>query len=307
MDAQKTEPMPERAKQAAVAAIVIVTILIVLKSFAYFQSGAVSILTSLIDSIMDSLVSAMALASIFYAQRPADEDHRWGHGKMEAVSALFQAAIIVGGSAFLIFEAFTRIFDPKPILDHWLGISVMAISIVLSVILVIIQRQALKYTGSLAIEAENLHYGSDVLVNIGTVIVLFISFYGAPLWIDALFAIIVAVFMIVMARGVAMKALNMLMDRELPDEDRLKIIKCIENHDHVQGWHDLRTRKHGECHDISFDIEVDPELSLWDAHQVTKDIERDLVKIFPVCDIMIHVDPKGYTDDERHRVKGIHM
>ena len=296
-----------RKLPTAIVAIVIVATLVFIKTIAYFQSGSVSILASLTDSLLDSLVSVMALVTILYAQQPADEDHRWGHGKMEAVSALVQASIIFGGAAFLVFTSINRLFDPKPILDHQLGIVVMCISIVLSLILVLWQRKTLQNEESLTIEADNLNYGSDVLINIGTVIVLLASYYGAPLWLDSVFAIFGAGLMAFMAHSIFMKALNMLLDRELPDEDRNAIIERIEGHEGVLGWHDLRTRCHGGLYDISFDIEVDADLSLRDAHSITKDLETQLLDIYPKCDVMIHVDPQGSPHDARHRVKGVHI
>ena len=296
-----------RKLPTAVVAIFIVATLVLIKAVAYFQSGSVSILASLTDSVLDSLVSMMALATIVYAQRPADEDHRWGHGKIEAVSALVQASIIFGGSAFLVFTSINRFFDPKPIMDHQLGIVVMCISIVLSLVLVLWQRKTLKNEESLTIEADNLNYGSDVILNIGTVIVLLANLYGAPLWLDSVFAIVGAGLMAFLAHAVFMKALNMLLDRELPDEDRNAIIAQIESHRGVLGWHDLRTRHHGEYYDISFDIEVDADLSLRDAHSVTKDLEAQLLELYPNCDVMIHVDPQGSPHDARHRVKGVHI
>ena len=296
-----------RKVPTSVFTVVVVSTLVLLKLFAYAQSDSVSILTSLTDSLLDVVVSLMALGSIVYSQRPADEDHRWGHGKMEAVYALIQVAVIIGGSTFLVFESINRIFKPKPILDHNIAITVMCVSIVLSIVLVIWQRQTLKHEESLTIEAETLHYGSDILVNIGTVIVLFASLYGAPIWIDSLFAIGVALFMATMARTVFIKSLNMLLDRELPEQDRDAIIETLESHTGVLGWHDLRTRRHGDVYDISFDIEVNRKLSLIDAHEITKELESELVRMFSKCDVMIHVDPQGFTEDERHRVKGIHI
>ncbi|MBT6176560.1 MAG: cation diffusion facilitator family transporter [Deltaproteobacteria bacterium] len=296
-----------RKLPTAVVAIVIVATLVVIKTIAYFQSGSMSILASLTDSLLDSVVSVMALVTILYAQQPADEDHRWGHGKMEAVSALVQASIIFGGAAFLVFTSINRLFEPKPIIDHQLGILVMCASIGLSLILVLWQRRTLKYEKSLTIEADNINYGSDVLINIGTVFVLLASYYGAPLWLDSVFALLGAGFMAFMARTVLVKSLNMLLDRELPDEDRNAIIRKIEAHEAVLGWHDLRTRYQGEFYDISFDIEVEPDLSLLDAHSITKDLESQLLKLYPMCEVMIHVDPKGFPHDARHRVKGVHM
>ncbi len=300
-------PKTHSAVFAGYAAIFIVIILIVIKGYAYYESGAVSILSSLIDSVLDSLVSVMALSSIYYARRPADADHRWGHGKMEAVSALFQSAIIVGGGVFLVFEAIDRIAHPVVITHHMIGIYVMGVSIVLSGLLVFIQRRALQQSNSLAVEADSVHYGSDILVNIGTLIVLAVSFYGAPVWLDGVFAMGVAGFMVYMARGIAVKSLDMLLDRELSDDDRARIIKVIESHDGVAGWHDLRTHRNGADYVMSFDIEVDPEMTLWSAHEIAKDLEEGILKLYPAAEVLIHIDPEGYTEDARHRVKGVHI
>lgn len=291
---------------AAYAAISIVFLLICVKAGAYYMSGSISILSSLTDSIVDSLVSVAALMSIYYSHRPADEDHRWGHGKMEAVSALFQSAMIVGGGAFLVFESINRITDPEPVQQHMLGIAVMVVSIVLSVILVRIQRKALDVHDSLAVEADSAHYGSDIIVNVGVIAVLAASAYGAPLWIDPFFALAVAVFMAYLARGIARKAMDVLLDRELPDDDRNKIIGIIESHSEVKGWHDLRTRKNGAITVIAFDMEADGDLTLRAAHKIAKDIEHGILEFFPLSEVFIHIDPDDDLDDARHRVKGVH-
>lgn len=292
---------------AGYAAILIVGILIVIKAYAYYTSGAVSILSSLTDSVIDSLVSMMALASIYYARRPADEDHRHGHGKMEAVSALFQAAIIAGGGVFLVFETLMHVSKPFAVTNHMIGAGVMIVSIVLSVFLVLIQRYSLKSSQSLAIEADSAHYSSDILVNLGAFLILVMCFYGAPVWIDTLFAIGVAGFMVLVARGIAMKSLNMLLDRELPEEDREKVIAIIEAHEGVSGWHDLRTHRNGNDYIMSFDIEADPEITLYAAHEIAKDLEEGILQIYPRAEVLIHIDPQGYTEDSRHRVKGVHI
>lgn len=292
---------------AGYAAVFIVSILILIKTYAYYQSGSLGILSSLTDSIMDSLVSIMALASIYYAKRPADADHRWGHGKMEAVSALFQSAVIAGGGVFIIFESLNALFHPAVITHHETGIYVMGVSIVLSLILVMIQRRALSQTRSLALEADNVHYASDVLINAGTIIVLILSVYNAPLWLDPAFAIMVALFMGYIARGIAMKSLDMLLDHELPEKDRSQIIAVIQAHEGVLGWHDLRTHRSGENVVMSFDIEVARDLSLWDAHEIAKALEEGIIALYPNADIIIHIDPQGFTEDARHRVKGVHI
>ncbi len=294
------------AIKAGSIVLVLAGALVLLKLVAYFMSGSLGILSSLTDSALDFLVSMMALGSLYYARRPADEDHRWGHSKMEAVSALFQSAILAGGAVFLIFEAGHRFISPQEVSHHMLGVGVMVISIILSFSIVLVQRGAIKKTGSVVLEADLLHYSSDLFINAGVIILLVLQAYGAPYWLDPVFAIVVAVFLGVCAREVALKALGVLLDRELPDEARQSIIALIEGNKQVLGWHDLRTHYNGHCNVISFDIEVDAKLPLWDAHEISKQIERDILKSYPNSEILIHIDPEGYIEDARHRVKGVH-
>ena len=294
------------AVQAGYIVLIIAGVLILVKAVAYYISGSLGILSSLTDSALDFLVSFMALGSLYYAQRPADEDHRWGHGKMEAISALFQGAILAGGAVFLVFEAVNRFINPQEVSHHMAGIVVMVISIVLSMVIVFIQRRAVKKTHSLALEADLLHYSSDTLINLGVIALLMFQVNGAPYWFDPAFAVMVAVFLGFCARKVALKALAVLLDRELSDDVRGKIITIIEDNKHVLGWHDLRTHYNGHSNVISFDIEVNAKLSLWDAHEIAKQLENGILEHYPSSEILIHIDPEGYTEDTRHRVEGIH-
>ncbi|MCB1839661.1 MAG: cation diffusion facilitator family transporter [Alphaproteobacteria bacterium] len=297
---------PRYAMYAGYASIVVVAILIFTKTLAYYASGSSSVLSSLTDSVLDSVVSLMALGSIYYAQRPADEDHRWGHGKMEGVSALFQSAVIFGGGFFLVLEAFTRFLSPVPVTHHMLGIGVMGLSIVLSAALVAIQRSSLNKAPSLAVEADSLHYGSDVIINAGVIIILLLTANGAPLWIDPLFTIAVAVMLAVMARRIGGKAVDMLLDRELPDAERDRLIEIIATHEGVKGWHDLRATRHGMGVVVSVDIEVAADLSLLAAHDIARQVESKILESFPSAEILIHVDPEGDTEDTRHKIQGVH-
>ena len=308
MSTQNKKKTENTAYWVGCLTVLIVVVLIVIKAHAYHTSGSVSVLSSLIDSILDSAISVMALASLYYARRPADEDHRWGHGKMEAVSALFQAAIITGAAAFILFEALQHIAQPEAITHHKTAVIVMWISVILSGVLVLMQRLSLKRSESLAIEADSIHYSSDIIINLGALAVLYLNWIGyTPHWIDPLFGLCVSGLMIALVRQIAKKSLDILLDRELPEQERQKLIDIIEAHKKVSGWHDLRTHKHGSYAVISFDIEVDPDLSLWIAHSITKDLEEAMLKLYPQADILIHVDPEGYIEDARHKVKGVHI
>ena len=306
---QNNSAAPQGRNYAVLAgycAVIVAGLLILAKAGAYYSTGSSSVLSSLMDSVLDSLLSLMALASLYYASRPADENHRWGHGKMEAVSALFQSAVIAAGGAFIVFEAVSQLTHPRPIEHHMIGLAVMLFSIGLTIVLITIQRIALKKTPSLAIEADSVHYSSDIVVNLGVVAVLLLSVNGAPGWIDPLFALGVAIFLANLARQIGSKAVNMLMDAEMPEHERAKIITIIESHSEILGWHDLRMHRNGNAVIISLDIEADGELPLKDAHAFAKDIENEILQIYPNAEVLIHIDPAGNTQDSRHRIKGVH-
>ena len=291
---------------AGVFAVIIVFFLIAIKTYAYMQSGAASILASLVDSISDSAISIMSLSAIYYSLKPDDEDHRFGHGKIEGLAALFQAAFLCGAAVFVVFESLTRFTAPVAINHHMFSIGVMIISLVLTLFLVLIQRHILKHVPSLAIEADNAHYSTDIAVNIGVIIVLIALYFGLPPWVDPIGAIMIAIYMVMAARDIGMKGADMLLDKELAGTAREDITRIVLTHNGVIDMHDLRTRRAGMRVFIAFDIEVDQTLSLVDAHEISRDVETELIKSFPNADIFIHIDPQGDIEDARHRVEGIH-
>lgn len=291
---------------AGAASVVTVAALIVIKTYAFIQSGSASVLASLIDSCVDAAVSLATLFAIRLSLKPPDESHRSGHGKVEGLAALFQAAFIGGAGVFLLFETIHRFGSVHEIAAHGTAIVIMAVSVALSLLLVIVQKRSLKYAPSLAVEADHAHYATDIVVNLGALVVLFSLRAGAPLWIDPLFAVCVALYLAITVRSIAMQGLDMLLDRELPDTMREAIARIVMAHSGVLGMHDLRTGKSGMRVFMSFDIEADPDLPLHRAHAVARDVEHELLRDFPDADILIHVDPHGDPHDTRHRVAGVH-
>ena len=298
---------PGYALFASAAAIVIVTILIVAKAIVYWHGGSVAVLASLTDSIIDSAISVMNFMAIRYSMKPADEEHRHGHGKAEGLAAMFQGAFIFGTGVFLILESLARFAGHAPVSDYWSGISVMILAIVLSLVLVAIQNYSLRHAPSLAVEADKAHYSGDIVINGGVIAVLLALYFGAPDWIDPAFALGVAGWLAHTAWGIVKKGIDMLLDRELPDEQRNKILEIAGTNKDVRAVHDLRTRKSGMQLYITFDIEVDPELALRKAHAISLQVERAVYREFPNAEIMIHVDPHGIPHEEtRHNVAGVH-
>ncbi len=294
------------ALYAARFSVASVSVLIFLKMYAYAMSGSASLLGTLVDSAADAVISVMLLMAIRFSAKPADEDHRYGHGKIEGVAALFQAAFLGGGAVFLAFESLQRFVHPVPVTHHMLAIGVSALALALSLAVVLVQQWVLRRTASLALSADQSHYKSDILLNGGVIGAVLVNWYGGPLWVDTVFGLVIAGYIARTAYQVGREATDMLMDRELPDEIRYRIIAIAEAHTGVLGLHDLRTRRMGNDVHISFDIEVNPDLPLRDAHEISRDLEGDILREIPNADIIIHIDPQGDIYDARHRVQGIH-
>lgn len=298
---------PGYALFAAAASIVTVTILIIAKTAVYWQGESVAVLASLTDSIIDAAMSGLNFYAIRYSMKPADEEHRHGHGKAEGLAAMFQGAFIFGAGVFLVLESLARFAGHEPVHGYWGGISVMVLAIVLSLVLVAIQNYALRHAPSLAVEADKAHYSGDILINGGVIAVLLALYFGAPGWVDPAFALCVAGWLAHTAWGIVKKGIDMLLDRELPDSLREQILSIAAANKDVRSVHDLRTRKSGMQLYISFDIEVDPDLSLRKAHGISLQVERAVYREFPNAEIMIHVDPHGIPHEEtRHNVAGVH-
>ncbi|MBK9562121.1 MAG: cation diffusion facilitator family transporter [Micavibrio sp.] len=300
MSPANTNIRPRMALIAGAASLVTVLILIVIKAFALIQTGSASILASLIDSVVDASVSIMTFLAIKISLKPADEDHRHGHGKVEGLAALFQAAFIAGAGFFLLLESAGRFTGPAVAEESDIAIAIMAVATILSVVLVMVQNYSLKFAPSLAVEADRAHYSSDILINLGVIGVLFGLQHGAPWWIDPAFAVLIAFYLALTVRRIAGKAVDMLLDRELSGDARERITKKVLSHKYVMGMHDLRTSKSGMKIFISFDIELDPSLLLYNAHEIVREVEFELLIDFPNAEILIHADPHGDTYDTRH-------
>lgn len=295
---------PRYAMIASFWALGTVAVLIVIKGYAYWMSDSAAILATLTDSFTDAAMSFAMLMALRYSLKPADNSHRHGHGKMEGIGAMFQSACLVAAALFLIFESLNRFAQPQEVTNHVLGMWVAAIAVVLSVILVSVQKYCLSKAPSLATESDQAHYTTDIALNGSVIASLLISYNNGPAWVDPLCAIAVALYYLYAARKIGFKSLDMLMDRELPEAVRTRIRETIRRHPDILGYHDLRTRRSGMVIHISFDVEIDPELPLKEAHELTRALEQDILADYPYAEIIIHKDPYGDTHDPRH--KGVH-
>ncbi len=283
---------------ATYASVTVASTLIVIKMIAYVLTGSVAILSSLIDSLLDLIASAINLFAVKHALVPADHDHRYGHGKAEAIAGLAQAAFITGSSLFLIFESINRFYNQQPVENGVVGIGVMLITIILTAILVKFQRYVVKQTGSIAITADSLHYVSDLLLNLSVIVALVLSIYFDWQMADPIFALLIAAFILKSAWDIARQSLAQLMDQELPDKLREKIKKIALQHPEVLNLHELRTRSSGRQYFIQLHLEMDGELKLKEAHEIANQVEIEICKAFPNAEVIIHEDMEGIHDHE---------
>lgn len=287
---------------AAVASLSVALILVVTKLMAFLMTDSVSLLSSLMDSSFDAMASLVTMLSIIHAATPADEEHRFGHGKLEALSALGQAVFIFGSGIFLIFESVRRFVTPIKIHEPAVGISVMMFSIVLTAGLIAFQVYVIKKTRSVAISADYLHYKGDLLMNLSVFGALALSYYSKWPYFDPLFACVIALALLYSAYSVTREAFDILMDKEIAPAERERILEIVKNHPQVEAVHDLRTRNAGERIFVEFHMEVNGELTLNQAHAITEEIEKLIYDAFPNSEVLIHEEPAGIDD---HRLDNI--
>lgn len=272
------------------ASVLVALTLITIKGGVWWFSGSVSLLASLIDSVMDSLASLVNFFAIRYSLQPADEEHRFGHGKAEALAGLGQAALIAVSALLLGREAVLKLLDPQPVAQLQWAIGVMLVSILLTFLLLMLQRYTIRRTGSTAIEADSLHYLSDLAVNVGIIVALLASLNGY-LWVDGTVALLIAVYIFYAAWGIGNESVQLLLDREIPGNVREEIGAIVASHPQALGFHQLRTRQSGRTQFIQLHVDMEESLSLRDAHDLAERIEMDIRARFPMADVIIHEDP----------------
>ncbi|HXP06170.1 MAG TPA: cation diffusion facilitator family transporter [Stellaceae bacterium] len=286
--------------RAAYASVGVSTLLIVVKFVAWLATGSVAMLSSLVDSLLDVVAAGVNLFAIRRASEPADREHRFGHGKAEPLAALGQAAFLTGGALLVTFEAINRIVTPAPISRATLGIAVMVLSIVIDGVLVLYQRYVVSKTGSLAIGADELHFRSDMLVNVAVLAALVLDrFFETPI-LDPLFGGAIGLWIIYGSTHLLRLSLTQLMDHEMPDKDRARIRAIAEAAPEVTAVHDLRTRAAGPTAFIQLHLEMDGAMDLLHAHAIADAVEAQLRGAYPNAEIIIHQDPAGL--EEPHQV-----
>ena len=283
--------------RAAAASVATALFLLLLKAFAAWQTGSVAMLGSLADTSLDLVASLVTLFGVRLAATPADFDHRFGHGKAEALAALFQVGIIAVSALLIGWRAVERLMEGERTAHAEYGIAVSLTAMAATVILLAYQRRVIASTGSVAIEADHVHYQTDLLLNVSVIAALALDQYLGLTGADPLFGVAIALWLVRGAYKASSRAIDQLMDREWPEEKRERFIEVAGRHPELRGLHDLRTRSSGSLDFVQFHIWVDPDMTVAEAHKVMEEIEQKLHAEFPRMDILIHLDPEGQVDE----------
>jgi ferrous-iron efflux pump FieF len=284
-------------KWASALATATAFILLVIKSAAFMMTGAVSILASLVDSLMDIGISLVNLMAVHYALQPPDKQHKFGHGKAEHVAGLAQSAFICGTSVMLLYNGVLSAWYQDPLEATGAGIWVMIVSSALTFVLVMYQRYVVSKTNNAVIKADSIHYATDVYMNLAVLLALVLSTHGW-LWADGVLTIAIAFYIFWGAWQIGHESFQALLDRELPENFQAEVMDLVCSVDGVLGAHDLRTRQSGQTKFVQVHIELDDKLNILVAHQISDDVVEKLLARWPELDVLIHQDPLSMVGSE---------
>jgi ferrous-iron efflux pump FieF len=291
------------AIRAALASVAMATFLLALKGFAAWHTGSVAMLGSLADTGLDLLASLVTLYGVHLAGTPADHDHRFGHGKAEALAALFQVGLITASAAGIAWRAIGALGSRSVTQDASFGIGVSVVAIAATALLLWYQRSVIRRTGSVAILADNVHYQSDVLLNASVILALVLDQYFGMPKADPVFGIAIALWLAWGAFRASSNAIDQLMDKEWPEEQRARFLDVAARQPGLKGIHDFRTRRAGSHDFAQFHMEVDASITVGRAHDLVEAVEHNLKRAFPKVEVLIHLDPEGHVDTDNPLVE----
>lgn len=282
-------------KSATRASVAVSSGLVVAKAFAWFVTGSVSIFASLLDSLMDTITSLTNMVAVNYSLKPPDSDHRFGHGKAEALAGLLQAIFIAGSAIFLLIQAGSRLLEPQVLSSVSQGIWIIGVATIVTLALVIFQRYVIAQTGSTAIRADSLHYVTDIATNLATLAALYLGQVGF-IRADGLFGAAIGILVLTSAVRVGFTAVRLLMDEELPETERQSIIRCALEVPGVAGLSQLRSWRSGQRAVIQLELQFDGELTLHQVHATMDEVRRGILTIDAEADVSIEPSPSSARD-----------
>lgn len=287
-------------RRTAALSVAVAILLIILKTGAWIYSGSVGMLSSLADSTLDLAASLFTMFAVRYAATPPDREHRFGHGKAEAFAGLFQAGLVAVSAVMIIVEAISHLINPVRLAHEAAAIIVMLVSIVATLGLVWAQTQAIRATGSVATSGDRAHYGSDLAANLVVILGIGAAQMFGWAWADGAAGIVIALWLVWGAWHVAQGAADHLMDHEMPIEDRERIRALAMEDGKIHGVHDLRTRMSGPYVHIQFHADLEPDMTLDDAHHIIVAAENRIRDAYPAADLIIHPDPGDKAEPHGH-------
>lgn len=286
------EKLATLMRRATYASVVIASLLLTAKLFAWWKTDSLAMLSSFTDSVFDVLMSLVNLFAVRYALKPADDDHRYGHTSIEDIAGLAQCAFIFAAMAMIILQSIERLANPHILLSNpQLGISVSLLGMILTTMLVLFQTYVTRRTKSLVIAADRLHYVGDILFNLGVLAAFVLSSYFGLIWADAAIAMAIAFIVLWGNRSIGIRAFNNLMDREMPDDEKAAIETMVAAIPEIRGHHNLKTRYSGTKAFVQLHVEVDANLNFRDAHTIIDRLEKAIMARFEGADVIVHPDP----------------
>jgi len=283
-------------KSAAYASLIVAVTLVLAKAWGWQATSSIAMLASLADSILDVAASAITFWAVRFSLSPADKEHRFGHGKSEGLAALVQAGIIGASAIYVCVEAIKRFINPEQLAHPEAGLTIVLAATAATVLLVFYQHHVGKKTGSLAITADAMHYKADVIVNLSVAVAILVTGWTGWWLVDPLVGIGVGAFILVGAVNIGRHALLILLDHEIPPEDRSRIEQIALGHAEVLGFHDMKTRHGGTHYIVQFHLELDPDISLLKTHQILDEVEDEIRDQYPGCELIVHADPQGLPE-----------
>jgi ferrous-iron efflux pump FieF len=284
-------------RSAAIASIATALFLAGLKTWAVWRTGSTAMLGSLADTSLDLVASIATLIGVWIAAAPADKEHRFGHGKAEALAAMFQVILIALSATAIAFRAVVRLVEGGETRAAGDGIIVSLIAIAATFALIGWQRHVVRRTGSVAIRTDSLHYKSDLFLNLAVIAALVLDQYLGFAEADPLFGLAIAGWLLWGAWRASTEAIDHLMDKEWPEEKRARFVEVAARHPELSKLHDLRTRNSGDRDFVQFHVDLPARMSVGEAHAIIERVEEDLCREFPGVELLIHIDPEGHVDE----------
>ena len=287
LDSRTTQLM----RNASYASVLVASVLLVAKIYAWWQTDSLAMLSSFIDSAFDLVMSVINMVALRYALKPADDDHRFGHTSIEDIASLAQCAFIAAGMVIIMLQSFERLANPRALTHEELGIGVTLLALVLTTALVAFQTYVMRRSRSLIVNSDRLHYAGDILFNLGVLVALGFSMWGGIGIADPIIAITIAAVILYNVKPTALRAYNNLMDREMPDEEKERIYVILRAMPEIRSYHKLKTRYAGLKCFIQLHVDIDANLNFREAHAITDRLEKAIEAAFPAAEVIVHADP----------------